>query len=31
VDAIAEKLQKNEINYPVEKSKDNASKYTELK
>lgn len=30
VEALAEKLQKNEINYPVEKSKDNASKYTEL-
>ena len=30
VEALAEKLQKNEVNYPVEKSKDNASKYTEL-
>jgi dCTP diphosphatase len=31
VEALSEKLRKNEINYPVEKSKDIASKYTELK
>jgi dCTP diphosphatase len=30
-DAILEKMDLNEINYPVEKSKDNSAKYSELK
>jgi dCTP diphosphatase len=31
VEAISEKLLKNETNYPVEKAKDNSIKYTEFK
>ena len=31
VEALSEKLLKNEDNYPVEKSKDNSFKYTEFK
>ena len=31
VEALSEKLLKNESNYPVEKAKDNSAKYTEFK
>ena len=31
IDALEEKIKKNEAKYPVEKAKGNAKKYTELK
>jgi len=31
LEALADKLKKNEVNYPIEKSKNSSAKYTELK